>query len=54
MLEWEHNHLSWSFGLACVACILLYINGILFLTEAKIQRRQEISQQKQYPNERDV
>jgi hypothetical protein len=35
MPEWEHNFLSWSFGLALVGVIFQYIAGVLFIVEAR-------------------
>ncbi|CAG9771924.1 unnamed protein product [Ceutorhynchus assimilis] len=35
MPHWQHNDLSWSFGLACVGSLLLFPAGALFLVEAR-------------------
>ncbi len=54
MPEWEHNYLSWSFGIAFVGLIFQYIAGVLFIVEARILHRREISNEKQHPMERRV
>ena len=54
MPDWEHNYLSWSFGLAFVGAVFDYIAGVLFLVEARIMRRKEIAREKQYPMEQRV
>jgi hypothetical protein len=54
MPEWEHNYLSWSFGIAFVGLIFQYIAGVLFIVEARILLRREISNEKQHPMERRV
>ena len=58
MPDWEQNYLSWSFGLAFVGVVFLYIVAVLFIVEARIMQRKEIareSQEKQqYPMERTV
>lgn len=41
MPNWEHNDVGWSFALAVVGSILLYVGGILFLVEAKRTRKRE-------------
>merc|ERR1711944_295345 len=33
MLDWEHNFLSWSFGLAFVGAVFNYVSGVLFIVE---------------------
>lgn len=38
MPYWQHNDLSWSYGLACVGSLLLIPAGTLFLVEAKRAR----------------
>ena len=58
MPDWEQNYLSWSFGLAFVGVVFMYIVAVLFIVEARIMQRKEIareSQEKQaYPMERTV
>ena len=54
MPDWEHNYLSWSFGLAFVGAVFDYVAGVLFLVEARIMRRKEIARDKQYPMEQRV
>jgi len=54
MPDWEHNYLSWSFGLAFVGAVFNYVSGVLFLVEARIIRRKEIAREKQYPMEQRV
>jgi len=58
MPDWEHNYLSWSFGLAFVGVVMMYVTAVLFLVEARIMQRKEIArevQEKQhYPMERSV
>ena len=54
MPDWEHNYLSWSFGLAFVGAFFNFTGGILFLVEARIMRRKEIAREKQFPMEQRV
>ena len=54
MPDWEHNYLSWSFGLGFVGVVFMYVCGILFLVEARIIMRKEIAREKQYPMEQRV
>eukprot|EP00092_Neocalanus_flemingeri_P057011 GFUD01067651.1.p1 GENE.GFUD01067651.1~~GFUD01067651.1.p1 ORF type:complete len:222 (-),score=39.63 GFUD01067651.1:346-1011(-) len=58
MPDWEQNYLSWSFGLAFVGVVFMYVVAVLFIVEARIMQRKEIareSQEKQqYPMERTV
>lgn len=54
MPDWEHNYLSWSFGLAFVGAVFNYVSGVLFLVEARIIKRKEIAREKQYPMEQRV
>ena len=54
MPDWEHNYLSWSFGLAFVGAVFDYVAGVLFIVEARIMRRKEIAREKQYPMEQRV
>merc|ERR1711884_237840 len=54
MPDWEHNYLSWSFGLAFVGAVFDYVAGVLFIVEARIIRRKEIAREKQYPMEQRV
>jgi len=58
MPDWEHNYLSWSFGLAFVGVLLMYVVSVLFLVEARIINRKEIAREMkdnpQYPMERTV
>ena len=48
MPDWEHNFLSWSFGLGCIGVILQYINGVLFIVEARVIDRRERSNEKHF------
>ena len=43
MPDWENNYLSWSFGLGFVGVVFQYVSGILFLVEARIIQRKEVS-----------
>jgi len=58
MPDWEHNYLSWSFGLAFVGVVMMYVTAVLFLVEARIMLRKEIAkdtqEKQQYPMERSV
>jgi len=54
MPEWEHNYLSWSFGLAFVGVIFQYIAGVLFIVEARIMLRWQEAVEKPYPMEQRV
>lgn len=35
MPHWEHNHMGWSYALACIGSFALLPAGILFLVEAR-------------------
>ncbi|XP_070497211.1 uncharacterized protein [Chironomus tepperi] len=35
MPNWEHNHMGWSFALACPGSVMLFPAGILFIVEAR-------------------
>ena len=52
--DYEHNYLSWSFGLAFVGAVFSEVAGVLFLIEARIIRRKEIARDKQFPMEQRV
>ena len=58
MPDWEHNYLSWSFWLAFVGVVMMYVTAVLFLVEARIMQRKEIArdlqEKQQYPMERSV
>jgi hypothetical protein len=54
MPDWEHNYLSWSFGLGFLGVIFEYIAGILFYVEARIITRKELAREKQHPLEQRV
>ncbi len=54
MPDWEHNYLSWSFGLAFVGVVFQYVCGVLFLVEARIIARKEVARERQYPMEQRV
>lgn len=54
MPDWEHNYLSWSFGLAFVGCVFLYVAGVLFIVEARIMLRKDIARERQFPMEKRV
>jgi len=59
MPDWEHNYLSWAFGLASVGVLLMYVAAVLFLVDARVMLRREESLEKQeknmhYPMERNV
>lgn len=41
MPHWDHNHLSWSFGLAVVGVVSEFVAAVLFLVEFRIQKRKE-------------
>jgi len=43
MPDWEHNYLSWSFGLAFVGVIGMYICSVLYIIEARVMLRKESS-----------
>merc|ERR1712183_506662 len=43
MPDWEHNYLSWSFGLAFVGVVMMYVTAVLFLVEARIMQRKELA-----------
>ena len=47
MPDWEHNYLSWSFGLAFVGVVMMYVTAVLFLVEAPIMHRKEIARELQ-------
>ena len=58
MPDWEQNYLSWSFGLAFVGVVFMYVVAVLFIVEARIMQRKEIArdvqEKQQYPMERSV
>ena len=58
MPDWEHNYLAWSFGLAFVGVVMMYVTAVLFLVEARIMQRKELArdqqEKQQYPMERSV
>jgi len=63
MPDWEHNYLSWSFGLAFVGVVMMYVTAVLFLVEARIMQRKELAKEAgiglttkepYYPGERTV
>lgn len=39
MPDCEYNYLSWSFGLAFVGVVMMYVTAVLFLVEAPIMQR---------------
>ncbi|XP_037799584.1 uncharacterized protein LOC119594605 [Penaeus monodon] len=41
MPHWDHNHLSWSFGLAVVGVVAEFVAAVLFWVEYRIQKRKE-------------
>ncbi|XP_015516518.1 uncharacterized protein kune [Neodiprion pinetum] len=41
MPNWEHNDVGWSYALAVVGTVFLYIGGILFLIEGRRTRKRE-------------
>ena len=43
MPDWEHNYLSWSFGLGFVGVVFEYVTAILFIVEARIMQRKDIA-----------
>ena len=43
MPDFEHNFLSWSFGLAVVGTVGLYISATLFYVEAKVQKKKQLA-----------
>jgi len=54
MPDWEHNYHSWSFGLAVVGVLAAWVDGILFLVEARRGERWQKARDKQYTVEREV
>ena len=58
MPDCEYNYLSWSFGLAFVGVVMMYVTAVLFLVEAPIMHRKEIARELQkkqrYPMELSV
>ena len=50
MPNWEHNDMGWSYAMAVVGVVFLYISGILFLVEGRVHRRK---QQAEYMGGRD-
>lgn len=38
MPNWEHNDISWSYAMAVMGVLFLYISGILFLIEGRVHR----------------
>lgn len=51
MPDWEHNYLSWSFGLAFVGVVMMYVAAVLFLVESRIMRRKELAKELQMGNQ---
>ena len=47
MPDCEYNYLSWSFGLAFVGVVMMYVTAVLFLVEAPIMQRKEIAREVQ-------
>jgi len=43
MPDFEHNFLSWSFGLAVVGTVGLYLSAVLFYVEAKVQAKKQMA-----------
>lgn len=41
MPDWEHNFLSWGFGVAFVGVVMMYVSAVLFIVEARIMKRKE-------------
>lgn len=54
MPDWQHNYLSWSFGLAFVGVFFSFVDGILFIVEARIMQRKEIAREMRFPMEQRV
>lgn len=60
MPDWEHNYLSWGFGVGFIAVFLMYIAAVLFIVDARVMLRREESLEKQekhhmqFPMERTV
>ena len=54
MPDWEHNYLSWSFGLAFVGVFAMFVDGVLFLVEARIIQRKEIAREMKFPMEQRI
>ncbi len=54
MPDWEHNYLSWSFGLGFVGVTFMFVSGVLFMIEARIIMRKEMAREKQFPMEKRV
>jgi hypothetical protein len=43
MPDFEHNYLSWSFGLGVVGTFGLYVSSMLFYIEAKVQAKKQMA-----------
>lgn len=41
MPNWEHNDISWSYAMAVMGVLFLYIAGILFLIEGRVHRMKQ-------------
>lgn len=38
MPQWEHKYVGWSYYIGVVGIIILYISGILFIIEERVQK----------------
>jgi len=43
MPDFEHNFLSWSFGLAVVGTFGCYLSAVLYYVEAKVQAKKQMA-----------
>jgi len=48
MPDFEHNFLSWSFGLGVVGTFGLFLTSALFYVEAKVQAKKQMSTASQH------
>nr|CAD7197498.1 unnamed protein product [Timema douglasi]CAD7259452.1 unnamed protein product [Timema shepardi]CAD7410807.1 unnamed protein product [Timema cristinae]CAD7574218.1 unnamed protein product [Timema californicum]CAD7597266.1 unnamed protein product [Timema genevievae] len=39
MANWEHNNISWSYALAVLGVLFLYVGGILFAVEGRVHNK---------------
>jgi len=50
MPHWEYKHLGWSYTVAIIGTIVLYINGILYIIEERVYKIKcsKVTSQKTY------
>ncbi|KAL0281487.1 UNVERIFIED_CONTAM: hypothetical protein PYX00_002461 [Menopon gallinae] len=48
MPNWEHNDISWSFAMAVMGVLFLYISGVLFLVEGRVHRMKSQRKERQH------